>query len=442
MSNISEAQSTSEISDAGAREAARVNTLMFARLMPLLVVGYLLNFLDRTNIALAKAALQTDLGISAAAYGLGAGLFFLTYSVCQVPSNLVLQRVGARRWITLIVGTWGCVSTAMALVNGPASFYALRVLLGVAEAGMFPGVMFYLTGWFGTRQRAQAIGYFLLGSSFANILGGPVGGALLGLEGKVGLHGWQWLFLIEGLPAILFAFAVWKLLPDSPASAPWLTKAEAEGVQARLAAERAQASRDGEAIPVSKVFVNPHLLLAIVCYFFHQIALYGVTFFLPAIIRAWGGLSELQIGLLTALPWVATGIGCVVLPRLAMSMRKPQWFVTGGFFLMAVSFAAPLVLPPGPALAAFCFGNLFLSAVQSVLFTFPASRFHGAALAAGLGFLNTLGILGGFAGPYAIGLVEQNTGKASNGLLLISGALVIATIGAAFLRYPFEDKKA
>ncbi len=425
---------------AEAREASRVNTLMFAKLMPLLVCGYLLNFLDRTNIALAKSALQADLGIGAAAYGLGAGLFFLTYSVCQVPSNLILQRVGARRWITAIVLSWGCVSTAMALVKGPESFYALRVLLGIAEAGMFPGVMFYLTGWFGTKQRAQAIGYFLLGSAFANIIGGPIGGALLSLDGKIGLHGWQWLFLMEGAPAILFAFVVWKLLPDGPATAPWLTKAEADGVLARLAEERALANRTHDSIPVKAVFVNPHLLLAILIYFCHQIALYGVTFFLPAIIRSWGHLGEIQIGMLTALPWLCTGLGTAFLPKLVMARNLSRPFVVTGFALMAISFAMPMFVSPVLALAAFCFGGIFLSSVQSVLFTFPASRFHGAALAAGLGFLNTLGILGGFIGPYAIGLVEQSTGKASNGLLLMSGALVISTLASLFLRYPFQDR--
>jgi MFS family permease len=442
MSNISDlALKPAPPPTAASTEAARVNTLMFARLMPLLVAGYVLNFLDRSNIALAKAALQVDVGISAAAYGLGAGLFFLAYSACEVPSNLILQKVGARAWITRIMLTWGLVSMAMALVRGPASFYALRLLLGVAEAGLFPGVLFYLTGWFGARQGARATGYFLLGVSLANMIGGPLGGALLGLDGRLGLHGWQWLFILEGAPAALFSILIWKLLPDGPASAPWLTRDEADGVLERLQAERAaNAAHDSRSLKA--VFVHPQVLLAIFVYFCHQIALYGVTFFLPGIIRSWGPLSELQIGLLTALPWLNAAIGAAILPQLATALGWARRMMIGGLFIMAVAFTGPAFLSPAGALAAFCIGALMFFPVQSVLFTYPSARFQGVALAGGLGFLNCLGILGGFIGPYAMGLVEQHTGKASNGLWLISGALALAAAASFWLRYPTEERKA
>ena len=198
-----------QASTAGVTDESRLNRLLLRKLMPLLVVVYVMSFLDRTNIALAKASMGIDLGLSAAAYGLGAGLFFLTYALFEVPSNLIMQRVGARFWITRIMITWGLLSAGMAFVQGETSFYIMRLLLGVAEAGLFPGVMLYLTYWFNREQRARATGYFLLGVCLANILSGPLGGALLELDGWLGWHGWQWLFVLNGLPAVALAYVAW-----------------------------------------------------------------------------------------------------------------------------------------------------------------------------------------------------------------------------------------
>lgn len=197
------------------RSQKAINALLFRKLMPLLIIGYVLSFLDRTNIALAKQQLEIDLGISAAAYGLGAGLFFLTYALCEVPSNLIMHRVGARFWIARIMVTWGLISASMALVQGETSFYVLRVLLGIAEAGFFPGVMLYLTYWFGREERARATGYFLLGVCIANIVGGPLGGALMQLDGVWGWHGWQWMFVLEGLPAAFLPLLSGKNCPTA-----------------------------------------------------------------------------------------------------------------------------------------------------------------------------------------------------------------------------------
>jgi MFS family permease len=199
-----------------------LNRPLFRKLMPLLITAYVISFLDRTNIAFAKLSMGADLGLSSAAYGLGAGLFFLTYALLEIPSNLMMHRVGARFWITRIMITWGALSVAMVLVQGEKSFYLIRLLLGATEAGFFPGVMLYLTYWFGREERARATGYFLLGVCIANIAGGPLAGALLGLDGTLGFKGWQWLFAMEGIPAILLAFAVWKRLPDRPSDAAWL----------------------------------------------------------------------------------------------------------------------------------------------------------------------------------------------------------------------------
>ena len=436
MSNISEAALADP---AATTEARRVNTLMFVRLMPLLVAGYILNFLDRTNIALAKAALQEHVGISPAAYGLGAGLFFLAYSACEVPSNLILQKLGARPWITRIMLTWGLISMAMCLVRGPASFYGLRIMLGIAEAGLFPGVLFYLTGWFGPREQARATGYFLMGVSLANVIGGPVGGAILSLNGALGLAGWQWLFLLEGAPAVLFSIVVWKFLPDGPASAKWLTADEK-----RLVLDNLQRERDALApateTRIKRAFLHPQVLLSILVYFLHQIAFYGVTFFLPSIIRSWGHLSELQIGLLTGLPWLAAFLGAASLPHMATRGGWTRLLMTGGLFLLAGCLLAPLVMPPAAALLVFCIGMAVISPIQAVVFTYPSARFEGLALAAGLGFLNGLGVTGGFVGPYIMGAIEQATGKPSTGLLFMAAAVAIAGVASFGLRYPAQDR--
>jgi MFS family permease len=436
MSSISDA---ALIDPAATPEARRVNTLMFVRLMPLLVAGYILNFLDRTNIALAKAALQDHVGISPTAYGLGAGLFFLAYSACEVPSNLILQKLGARPWITRIMLTWGLVSMAMCLVRGPASFYGLRIMLGIAEAGLFPGVLFYLTGWFGPREQARATGYFLMGVSLANVIGGPIGGAILGLNGALGLAGWQWLFLLEGAPAVLFSIVVWKFLPDGPASAKWLTAEEKRLVLDNLQRER-EALAPATETRIKRAFLHPQVLLSILVYFLHQIAFYGVTFFLPSIIRSWGHLSELQIGLLTGLPWLAAFLGAATLPHMATRGGWTRLLMTGGLFLLAACLLAPLVMPPAAALLVFCVGMAVISPIQAVVFTYPSARFEGLALAAGLGFLNGLGVTGGFVGPYIMGAIEQATGKPSTGLLFMAAAVAIAGAASFGLRYPAQDR--
>ncbi len=427
------------LDSASEKEVSRVNTLMFTRLMPILVVAYIINFLDRTNIGMAKAALQANVGISAASYGLGAGLYFLVYACCEVPSNLIMQKVGARKWITRIMLTWGVISMCMALVKGPTSFYALRVLLGIAEAGLFPGVLFYLNSWFQARQQARAIGYFLLGVCLANMIGGPLGGAILTLNGWHGLMGWQWLFILEGAPAVLFAVIIWNFLPDGPATARWLTKDESQGVLDRLKAERT-ANAAHYTPSLKAVFGHPQILLAIWVYFCDQIALYGVIFFLPGIVRSWGPLGEVQIGLLSSLPWICCGLGALIIPQLATHLGRTRETMIGGMLMMAAAFIGPAVLPPAGAMACLCLGCVMFMPLQSIVFTYPYARFQGSALAGGLGYLNGMGLVGGFIGPYAMGLIEQGTGKASNGLWLMSASLFVGAIGSIWLRYPSEDK--
>lgn len=420
------------------RDAATLNRLLFAKLMPLLIAAYVLSFLDRTNIALAKHHLDVDLGISAAAYGLGAGLFFLTYALSEIPSNLIMHRVGARFWIARIMITWGLISAAMAFVQGETSFYLLRLLLGIAEAGLFPGVMLYLTYWFGREQRARATGYFLLGVCLANIIGGPLGAALMQLDGVFGWRGWQWMFMLEGLPAVFFAFVVWKKLPDRPSKAPWLSAAEAQQIERQLATEAEEGtSHGGHGL---KQCLTPQILLAIFVYFCHQITVYTVIFFLPGIIGKYGEMSALQIGLLTSLPWLAAAIGAIALPKFASTPRRARHMLVAGLLTMALGLAIASLAGPVISLTGFCLSAVMFFVVQSIIFLYPASRLKGAALAGGLGFVNSCGLLGGFVGPSVMGLIEQSTGNAMNGMKVIAVVLVVAALAATRLRQGQEQR--
>lgn len=408
--------------------------LLFRKLMPLLVLSYVISFLDRTNIALAKSHIAVDLHISAAAYGLGAGLFFLSYALLEVPSNLIMHRVGARFWITRIMVTWGLLSAAMAFVQGETSFYIMRVLLGAAEAGLFPGVMLYLTYWFGREERARAVGYFLLGVCIANIASGPLGGLLLGMDGVWGFKGWQWMFVLEGLPAVALAAVVWKKLPDGPQSASWLTPAQAQEIQRKLAAEGAGAMPGKGGHSFLGAMRDPQVWLAIFIYFCHQISIYTVIFFLPSIIGTYGKLSPLEIGMLNSLPWIAAAIGAAWLPRHANTPQRGRRLLCLGLVVMAVGLLIAAFAGPVVALAGFSLTALMFFVVQSIVFLFPSSRLTGVALAGGLALINTCGLVGGFIGPSVMGIIEQATGSTRNGLIIMAGLLLVACAVAPFLR--------
>lgn len=424
-------------------DQATVSKLMIRKLLPLLVIVYVISFLDRTNIALAKHSMSLDLHLSAAAYGLGAGLFFLSYALLEVPSNLIMHKVGARMWITRIMITWGLLSVAMAFVRGETSFYILRLALGAAEAGLFPGVMLYLTYWFNRQERARATGYFLLGVCIANIIGGPLGGALLELDGVMGWHGWQWLFVVEGLPAVLLAFVVWKVLPDGPASAPWLSDAQRRGLEQRLNAERESQSSGGRGNnSLRSVIRDKQVWLAIFIYFCHQLTIYTTIFFLPGIIGASGHFTPFVIGVLSALPWVAAAIGAATMPRLAKTSSGSRRLLVGGLVVMSGGMVVAAYSTPVIGLLGVCVSALMFFFVQSIIFTFPSSRFNGPALAGGLALVNTFGILGGFVGPTVMGFIEQTTGNPMNGLIILAGALFIAALCSTRLRHGPEDRVA
>ena len=334
------------------RTPQEINGVILRRVMPLLIGAYIMAFLDRTNIGMAKDRLEIDLGISATAYGIGAGLFFLTYALSEIPSNLIMHKVGARFWIMRIMITWGIISACMAFVQGEWSFYIMRMLLGVAEAGLFPGVMYFLTQWFVVKDRAKANGMFLLGVSIANIVGAPLGGLLLTMDGLGGLHGWQWMFIIEGLPACILAYVVWKKLPDRPTQATFLTAEEAADLEARIAAEENAGAEASGNHRLRDVLKDKQILLVVGIYFTHQIAVYALSYFLPSIIGTYGKLSPLQIGLLTAIPWIFSAAGALLVPRFATDGRRSRILVTGTMIGIVAGFALGAVGGPCSASSA------------------------------------------------------------------------------------------
>ncbi|WP_461169384.1 MFS transporter [Arthrobacter sp. Z1-15] len=421
------------------RPQAVINKIIFRRVMPLLIAAYVMAFLDRTNIGMAKDRMEIDLGISATAYGIGAGLFFLTYALSEVPSNLIMHKVGARFWIMRIMVTWGILSACMALVQGEWSFYILRMLLGVAEAGLFPGVIYFLTQWFVVKDRAKANGMFLLGVSLANIIGAPLGGLLLTMDGIGGLHGWQWMFIIEGLPACALAFVVWKYLPDKPTDAKFLTRAEAEDLEARIAAEEKAGAEASGNSKLRHVLKDKQILLVVGIYFTHQIAVYALSFFLPSIIGSYGELGTVQIGLLTSVPWIFSAVGALLLPRLATNASRSRLIATCTMVGIVAGFTLGAVGGPVLGMIGFCLAAFNFFALQPILFTYPATRLSGAALAGGIAFVNSVGLLGGFLGPYIMGFMEDITGSKVAGLWFIVAMCAIGAILTRSLKRGAED---
>lgn len=418
-----------EVSQASGEDAReklleKVNKTNFKKLMPLLVTVYVIAFIDRTNIGMAKEALEVDIGLTAAAYGLGAGLFFAFYALLEIPSNLMMYKFGARFWIARIMVTWGVISIAMAFVWNEASFYVIRVLLGAAEAGLYPGIIYYISFWFPRKARARATGIFLLGVSLANIIGAPLGGLLLQMHGFLGFTGWQWMFVIEGLPAVLLAIVVWKILPDKPSEAKWLSDDDKNVLEQQLRSEDdGQQSEKADLRALWVVMKDPMIWLIIVVYFTHQVAVYSLSYFLPSMIKSYSPeMGTVFIGLVTAIPWIAAAIGSVWLPKYAVTLKKQKLMVSGGLACVAVGLTiAALSGNLALAVVGFAIAAFWFFIIQSVLFTFPSARFTGAAAAAGIALINTIGLLGGFTGPTMMGGLESSTGNPLAGLWFIIG---------------------
>jgi ACS family tartrate transporter-like MFS transporter len=421
-------------------EKTTISKVMW-RLMPFLFVCYFVAYLDRVNVGFAKLQMNAALGLSEAAYGLGAGLFFISYFLLEVPSNLALDRFGARLWIARIMLSWGIISGLFAFI-GPISsltglssewvFYILRFVLGAAEAGFFPGIIFYLTLWFPSVYRARVVALFMLAIPFSSILGAPVSGALLNLSGA-GLDGWQWLFIIEAVPSILMAFGVIFYLTDRPAQATWLAEDERTWLQGRLDAEH-QHKQAAEHISIGRSLGDPRVLACAFVYFCLNAASYGVAFFLPTIVKGFG-VSNFQTGLLAAVPFVFGAIGMVLLGRNSDKTLKRREHVCFAMVLAAVGVAgAGLVSSPILVLGLLCLSQIGVSATPPLLWPIPSAFLTGSSAAAGIAAINAIGNLSGFAGPYLMGYLRDTTGNFTAGLLVLGGCALVGGIVAMTLK--------
>ena len=427
MSEVSSADAARRRHDLSEAATKKV----FRRLIPFLLLMYIIAFLDRSNVSFAQKEFEVDFGISASAYAFGAGLFFVGYAVFEVPSNILLHKVGARWWLARIMVSWGIVSTAFMFVQGPTSFYVLRFLLGITEAGFFPGVILFLTYWVPARHLSRARGYFYMGIALAGILGNPLSGSLLELNGVFGLRGIQWMFMVEGLLAI--AVGVWSFyyLQDKPKDAKWLPEDERKALIETVDAEDgAKASGHGPQ-KVWAALGNWRVWYFALIYFCIQIAVYGVTFFLPTQVTAITGQKlGFAASLVTAIPWVFALLGVAFFPRLADRTRKHRLIGTSLLLATTVGIVVSGALSGTPVLA---IAGLSLAAIgfvsmQPIFWTLPTEYMTGYAAAAGIGLINSLGNLGGFLAPNMRDYFDHTLGGNAGLYSLAVGAVIGAVL--------------
>ena len=405
---------------------SRAITRSRRRLLPFLLLMYVVAFLDRANIGFVKQQFQVSVGISETAFAWGAGLFFLSYALFEIPSNLILHRVGARIWMCRIMVTWGLVSVAAMFVRGPASFYCLRLLLGFAEAGFFPGVILYLTYWFPKRVRGQIMGQFYFGAPLAFIFGGPLSGVLLMMHGKAGLHGWQWMFLVEGSLAV--AVGVWAFwyLSDRPKDASWLSDVERSELEKALAEEEyARQAHGPSAFLVA--LREPRLFHFGAIYFLIQMSVYGVVFYLPTEVAGiLGKRMGLEVGAVSALPWACALAAVIWIPWWADRIKRPHLLAAAVLAISGMASAAFLVPNGVVALGTISVAASGFIAVQPVFWTFPTGYLAGRAAAGGIAVINTLGALGGFFAPNVKVWADRHFGTPAAGLYVLAGFTLLA----------------
>jgi D-galactonate transporter len=429
---------------------ARTIRKVSARLIPFLMMCYFIAYLDRVNVAFAAITMNHDLGLTATMFGLGSGVFFLAYFAFEVPSNLFLERFGARKWIARIMLSWGVLSGLTAFTSGIASalgignqhaFYLMRILLGLAEAGFFPGIIFYLTLWFPSVYRGRIVGLFMAAIPISSAIGSPVSGAILGMDGIGSLAGWQWLFLLEGAPSIVLAVITFFYLTDRPADAQWLTAEERTWLDTRMAAERRQREAVHR-ISVTQSLTDGRIWALALVYFGAVACTYGVGFWLPQIIKAFGYTNEMT-GLITAIPYAIGAVCMVWCGRNSDARAERKWHLSIALLLAAAGIAAS-TLTHNPALTvlAFTVGSCGVFAALPVFWTLPTAMLSGTAAAAGIAVINSIGNLAGFAGPYAMGWIKDHTGSFDGGLLLIAALAVVAMVIVQVLGHDHSLEKA
>ncbi|MFL9882392.1 MFS transporter [Paraburkholderia agricolaris] len=408
---------------------ARVVRKLMWRILPFVMLLYFVSFLDRVNVGFAALTMNKDLGLSPTMFGLGGGIFFLGYFLFEVPSNLILNKVGARIWIARVMVTWGLVSAASAFAVGPNSFYVLRFLLGVAEAGFFPGIILYLSQWFPARQRAVAAAAFMAAAPLSTAIGSPISGAIMQMPALLGLKDWQWLFIIEAIPAVILGFVVLKALTDSPEKAAWLAADEKAWLIATLREERAgRESQAGHAAGALAALRDPRVWIMSMIYFGTSAGLYTLGLWAPLIIRQFG-FSALGTGALNAIPSVLAVVGMVMWARHSDRTGERTWHVVipcvaAGVGLAWAGFADTVVA----VVLALIVVNVGISAAKAPLWAMPSTFLSGAGAAAGIAMINSIGNLGGFVGPFAIGWLKSVTGGYAAGLYVVAASLAVSAM--------------
>jgi ACS family tartrate transporter-like MFS transporter len=409
------------------------------RLIPLIGIAYGVAYTDRVNISFAALQMNRDLHFSASTYGFGAGLFFLSYAVCEIPSNLLLYRFGARRWIARIMLTWGLLAMGMMFVKTPREFYIVRFLLGMSEAGFFPGVVFYLSQWFPANVRARTVSRFYVALPLSSVFMGGLAGALLNLQGRFGLAGWQWLFLAEGLPAVILSVAFLVYLPNTPAEAKWLTAGERDWLLNQLRADNS-AIGERHAEGALSAILNPRvwqLGLFLLCLY---IGYYAFTFSAPVIIQQITGLSNTNVGFLIAIMGILGGLSMMLNGLHSDRANERYLHIAVPSLLMAAAFVVSgLTLAPIAAIPAFVIIFIAFNATGGPIWTIPSSFLSGKSAAAGIATANTIGILGGFIGPYWMGHAKDFTGNYQSGLLtlaipMLAGAAILFVMRQQMIR--------
>jgi ACS family tartrate transporter-like MFS transporter len=420
--------------------ADRVLARAARRLIPVMALMYVASFLDRVNVGFAILTMKQDLGFTPEIFGLGAGIFFWGYFLFEIPSNLMLEKFGARMWMCRIMVTWGLISMATAFVQGPTSFYILRFLLGLAEAGLYPGMILYMTYWFPQATRARFIALFLAAVPAASVIGAPLSGWLLGFNGI--LHGWQWMLLLEGLPSLALGIAVLWLLPDRPATAPWLSAEEKQILEARLADDRRSDIGKHTMSGFWEMLRDKRIWIFIIPDFSIVIGLYGMGLWMPQMIKDLG-FSNLETGFLVALPYVVSMVGMVLLGLSSDRTGDRVGHVAGAAFAGALGLAgAALFANPVMIMLSFCLAAFGIYGALAVFWTLPTAILRGMAAAGGLALLNSFSNLGGFFGPTLMGWLKQSTGTYTIGMLVLAAMLAFAGISTLMIGRAFFRAKA
>jgi len=418
----------------------RIVGMLTRKLIPFLALIYVVAYIDRSVVGFAKLQMNAAVGIGDAAYGLGAGLFFIGYFLCEVPSNLALDRFGARRWFARILVTWGVITMAMALVSGPTSFYVLRFLLGAAEAGLYPGILYFLTKWFPMRHRARIVGLLVLAQPIALIITGPVAGWLLSVPGLFGMSSWQTLFVLSGLPATLLCWPTLRILPESPAQARWLGAADRAWIERELEADRAAYALKSHGNPL-KALKDVRVLMLALLFLPFPLSIYGLSMWLPTIIKQFG-VSDATTGLLSAVPYLFAVVGLLLIPRHSDRKGERYWHIAVVSALGALTMAASAWFQaPAVQFLFICLTAFSIYSIQAIVWALPGQFLTGATAAVGIATINSLANLGGYLGPYGIGLIKNATGSLSAGLYFLAATLAFAVVMTFVVRAVLDNRR-